>query len=199
LAVLVASCLFGLTVPLYLFDGAVLFTYHPSAMAMGFGLLMTLGVASALKLRALGPGPERVKAIWAHAAVQVFGLAFALGGFIAIYRNKAMKGKQHFTSTHGQVGLLAMLLAALSPVLGSGAFARLGLLTRLPESVRPAAKWVHRKVGVCAWGAGILAILLALPHPSVFRDGGVTLAWQAMVVVAAAVGTCCVITHVARE
>ena len=51
-------------------------------MAIAFGLLMTLGVVSALKSRALGPGPERVRAIWAHAGVQTFALAFAIGGFV---------------------------------------------------------------------------------------------------------------------
>ena len=105
---------------------------------------------------------------------------------MAIYRNKTIHGKEHFTTTHGQVGLLAMVLAVLSPVLGGGAFARLGLLTQLPEPVRPAVKWVHRKIGAVAWGAGVCATLLALPHPAVMKEGGVTLAWQAAVIVTAA-------------
>lgn len=120
-AVLASAALFGVTCPLCLFDGGVLFTYHPSAMSVAFGLLMTLGVVSALKMRALGPGPERVKAIWAHAATQIFALSFAVGGFVAIYRNKSIQGKPHFTTTHGQVGLLAMVLAVLSPIVGGGA------------------------------------------------------------------------------
>jgi cytochrome b-561 domain-containing protein 2 len=155
-------------------------------MSMGFGLLMTLGVASSCKLRTLGGGPERVRAIWAHAACQTGAVAFALGGFGAIYRNKAIKGKEHFTTTHGKVGLLAMALTVLAMLLGGGAFARLGLLARLPEPVRPAVKWAHRKLGALAWAAGILAVMLALPHPAVFRAGGVTLVWQGCVVVAAA-------------
>lgn len=53
-----------------------------------------------------------------------------------------------------------MALTVLSPLLGGGAFARLGLLTQLPEPVRPAVKWVHRKIGSATWGAGTVAMLL---------------------------------------
>ena len=50
---------------------------------------------------------------------------------------------------------------ATCTALRGGAFARLGLLTLLPEPVRPTVKWVHRKIGAFAWGAGVCATLLA--------------------------------------
>lgn len=183
-AVLACAAFFGLTCPLYVFDPSVLFTYHPSAMATSFGLLMTLGVYASLKLRLLGHGPERVRAIWAHAAVQTFAVAFALGGFIAIYQNKNLRGKPHFATAHGKVGLVAVVLAVASPALGASAFARLGILTRLPRSYRPFAKGIHRYVGTAAYVAGLAATALALPHRSVDR-GAVTIAWQCAVAVVA--------------
>lgn len=163
-----------------------MFTYHPAAMGLGFGLLMPLGVCQALKMRAMGPGAERVKAIWVHAATQALATAFALGGFYAIYSNKALHGKAHFTTTHGQLGLIAMTLTVISPIMGGAAFKRLGILARLPEPMQAAVKWAHRKTGIVAWGAGVLATMTALPHPAVFKEGGITAAWQCAVVVAAA-------------
>ena len=56
-AVLAAAGL-GVSVPLHVFDATVLFTYHPSAMALSFGALMPLGVYVALKTRALGAGEQ---------------------------------------------------------------------------------------------------------------------------------------------
>ena len=92
-AVLAAAGVVGLSLPLMLFDNS-LFSYHPSAMSVAFILFMNTGVACSAKFRALGPGPERVKSIWIHALLQVFAFAFALGGFIAIYKNKVIHGKR---------------------------------------------------------------------------------------------------------
>ena len=72
-AVLAAVAL-GVSVPSRLFDATVLFTYHPSAMALSFGALMPLGVYVALKTRALGAGPLRLRAMWTHAALQTLQL-----------------------------------------------------------------------------------------------------------------------------
>ena len=177
------SFVFILCSSLYVCCGLAMIPYQT---AIAFGLLMTWGVYASLKTRAIGPGPERLDAIWTHAGLQTFAVAFAIGGFVAIYRNKTIHGKEHFTTTHGQVGLLTMVLTVLSPVIGGAAFARLGLLARLPEPMRPAVKWVHRKVGVAAWFASVIATLLALPHDAVKKEGGVTSAWQGAVIVSAA-------------
>lgn len=182
LAVVGACAFFGFTVPVALFDSTVLFTYHPTCMSMGFGLLMTLGVGAGLKLRALGPGAERVRALWVHAATQTLALFLALGGFVAIYRNKAIHGKPHFTTTHGKLGLLTIVLTVLSPTIGAVAFKRLGLLDAVPEQARPLVKAVHRRLGLFTWCAGALATSLALPHPAV-DQGSLTSAWQVSVFV----------------
>jgi cytochrome b-561 domain-containing protein 2 len=155
--VVVGACaFFGFTAPIALFDSSVLFTYHPTFMSLGFGLFMTLGVGAGLKLRALAPGAERVKALWAHAATQTLALALAIGGFVAIYRNKATHDKPHFTTTHGKLGLLTICLTILSPAIGALAFKKLGALDMLPESIRPLVKAVHRRLGLVTWCCGML-------------------------------------------
>lgn len=46
-----------------------------------------------------------------------------------------------------QLGLIAMVLTALSPLLGVGSFKRLGIITKFPEPWQPRIKWIHRLVG----------------------------------------------------
>jgi hypothetical protein len=53
IAVLAAVAL-GVSVPSNVFDATVLFSYHPSAMALSFGALMPLGAFVALKARTIG-------------------------------------------------------------------------------------------------------------------------------------------------
>lgn len=66
-----------------------------------------------------------------------------------------LKGKAHFTSLHGKVGLVAFSLAMAAPLLGVLSFRRLGLIQRFPEPWQPRLKWLHRLVGGVAWrGAG---------------------------------------------
>ena len=58
-------------------------------------------------------------------------------GFGVIYRNKVIHGRAHFTSLHGKMGLLTLVLALLSPVLGALSFKSLGLINMLPgQSLR---------------------------------------------------------------
>jgi len=61
-------------------------------------------------------------------------------GFGVIYRNKAIHGKAHFTSLHGKMGLVTLLLALLSPLLGAFSFKSLGLIHMLlvPACLRQA-------------------------------------------------------------
>lgn len=63
-----------------------------------------------------------------------------------------LKGKQHFTSLHGKVGLCTFTLALAAPLLGALSFRRLGLIQRFPEPWQPVLKWLHRLVG----GRGVL-------------------------------------------
>lgn len=57
-----------------------------------------------------------------------------------------LKGKQHFTSLHGKVGLVTFLLALASPLLGVLSFRRLGLIQKFPQDWHPRLKWLHRLV-----------------------------------------------------
>ena len=170
-AVLAAAGL-GVSVPLHLFDATVLFTYHPSAMALSFGAIMPLGVYVALKTRALGAGPLRLRAMWTHAALQTFAAALAFGGLVAIYLNKSVLGKPHFATTHAALGAAAAALTALSMLLGALNFNRLGLLQHVPAKHRAAVKSAHRKCGASAVLAGAACVATAINHPAVAAAAG---------------------------
>ena len=170
-AVLAAAAL-GVSVPLRLFDATVLFTYHPSAMSLSFGALMPLGAFVALKSRALGAGPVRLRAMWTHAALQTFAAALAFGGLVAIYLNKNILNKPHFATRHARLGVAAATLTALSVLLGALNFKRLGLLHYVPEQHRAAVKSAHRKCGAVAVLAGAACIATAVDHPAVAAAAG---------------------------
>jgi len=182
---LVAGALFlGVSVPITLFDENVLFSYHPSAMAMSFGSLMPLGVFVTLKARSLPPGHAKLNLMWTHAGAQVLASACALGGFVAITANKAISGKKHFVTAHASLGLLTLFLTFFSLCLGALNFQRLGLLRLVPERFRHSVKWAHRRCGAVALVTAGVTILSAVDHPAVEKLSGPFLrgAWKLAVV-----------------
>lgn len=194
-AVLAAFSL-GVSVPLRIFDATVLFTYHPTAMSLSFGALMPLGAFVALKSRALGAGPERLRAMWTHAALQTFAAALAFGGLVAIYLNKNIINKPHFATAHARLGVAAATLTILSVLLGALNFKRLGLIYYVPEQHRAVVKSFHRKCGAGAVLAGAACIATAIDHPAVAAFAGreTKTAWFALLAAGAA-GTARVATR----
>jgi Eukaryotic cytochrome b561 len=94
---------------------------------------------------------------------------------------QTLHGKPHFTSLHGKVGALTLLLLLLTTLIGGLSFRRLGLLPKLPTEAQPKVKWAHRLAGVTVWTLAIVCMQLDLPHPAVFT-GLVCRAWQVGVV-----------------
>ena len=62
---------------------------------------------------------------------------------------QALRKKPHFTSLHGKVGVIALVLVGAAPALGFLSFRKMGLLTRLPAEMQPKVKWAHRLVSFC--------------------------------------------------
>ena len=59
---------------------------------------------------------------------------------------QANHGKAHFQTLHGKFGLCTFLTAVAVAGGGLVSFRRMGLITRLPGSVQPKVKWLHRSV-----------------------------------------------------
>ncbi len=154
-----------------------LFPWHPLLMAVGYLGFMAEGILSAHRFRTMDGAP-RAAAIANHSLVQGAAAGCALAGFAAIYANKALHGKPHFSTLHGKCGALALITAVGAPALGAVSFRALGLLGRLPPAAQPTVKWAHRLLGAVAWALGLVAMQLDLPHPAVMT-GATCRLWQA--------------------
>ncbi|KAK9861801.1 hypothetical protein WJX84_007059 [Apatococcus fuscideae] len=179
LAVALPTC-----VAVVLFNGT-LFSWHPTLMSLGYLSFMVEGVLTAIKFRPR-EGSSRVRAIFAHIFWQILAIICVAGGFLAIYENKVNLGKPHFRSYHAKVGLASLLGTAVAPLAGAVAFRRLGLLTKLPPSLHPRIKQLHRSAGMVNLGMATVAVQLALTHPAV-RKPLWTPIWQMSV---ALLGVC---------
>merc|ERR1719276_290536 len=91
-------------------EGWRLFSWHPLLMTLGFVGLM--GTATVTKK--LG-GYTNTKI---HGILASGGLFLALGGFYAIYRNKAIHNKSHFTSWHSWFGLVTIIGSVIPMLVG---------------------------------------------------------------------------------
>ena len=56
-----------------------------------------------------------------HGMLASFGFMLSLGGLYAIYHNKNLYEKPHFTSTHGKIGL-ALMISMVGPLSAGGVF-----------------------------------------------------------------------------
>lgn len=163
----------------------VLFAWHPLLMVLGYLGFMTEGILAAYKFRNLD-GTPRVLAIQNHGWIQLASSTCVGLGLYIIYRNKAINGKLHFSSLHGKVGAIVLILTAAAPVLGISSFKKLGLITKFPERWQPQIKWLHRALSIFTWMLALVAMQLDLPHPAVFQGFWCRL-WQAGVL---ALGAC---------
>lgn len=122
------------------------FTYHPICMSVAFLCVFARGIQTSWKGRDTD-GNARVAILQSHMTTQLAGLAAAVLGFVVIYFNKYIHGKDHFTSLHGKLGLLAMLLTSVVTVLGYCGFKK---YSPLPIHLHASIKWAHRGLGAAS-------------------------------------------------
>jgi cytochrome b-561 domain-containing protein 2 len=140
-----------------------LFAYHPVSMSIAFLVCYPWGIRLAHAARA-ADGSARVTLLDRHMTTQLAALGLSVVGFAAIYANKAVNGKVHFTSLHGKLGLVTMLLALGVVVSGGLGFKR---YSPLPGHWHPSVKWMHRSLGVGMWAVALVTMVVVLPHPAV--------------------------------
>ena len=141
----------------------VLFSYHPIFMSIGFLVMFTRGIQIGWRARDTD-GTARVGALTNHMTTQVAGVACASVGFAVIYLNKYINGKDHFTSLHGKLGLLTMLLTSAVAALGYCGFKK---HSPLPAHLHSSAKFFHRGLGASTWVLSLVTIVVVLPHKAV--------------------------------
>ena len=83
-----------------------------------------------------------------HGFVASFGYLLTLGGLYAIYHNKTIMERPHFTSRHGQIGI-AVMLGMIGPLLAGGIFLHPAFGTSRTTIGTVNAKVCHARVWFC--------------------------------------------------
>lgn len=87
------------------------FSFHP--LLMTWGLIGCAGLSAVTKKMG---GYQNTKN---HGLLAMLGAIFACGGLYAIYHNKNLYERPHFTSYHGKIGLLLVISSVAVGLIGA--------------------------------------------------------------------------------
>eukprot|EP01064_Diplonema_japonicum_P006818 TRINITY_DN14646_c0_g2_i1.p1 TRINITY_DN14646_c0_g2~~TRINITY_DN14646_c0_g2_i1.p1 ORF type:complete len:231 (+),score=34.21 TRINITY_DN14646_c0_g2_i1:66-695(+) len=130
--------------------------WHPVLMTFGYVVMMSHGVLTATRAVMLPAGEQRLQLLKKHMLIQIFANLSVIGGLVAIYQNKELKGKQHFSTPHAKFGLFTMGISFYSPLMGIFGFRFLGLTSYLSDTIVTKVKSAHRVTGSLTVIAGIM-------------------------------------------
>lgn len=126
------------------------FSWHPFLMT--FGMVGSMGIAAITKK--LG-GYTNTKL---HGMIASAGYFLSLGGLYAIYHNKNLYERPHFTSLHGKIGIAVMVLM-FGPWLGGGMFLHPDIgIDKTNQTIRKIHKLLSRSLIAVAWANSIYGL-----------------------------------------
>jgi len=138
--------------------GTDLFSWHPTLMTIAFCLLMCQAIVIFSPESSLLQSSSREDKVQLHWILNLFSLLAAAGGFGAIYLNKEIAGKSHFTTWHGQLGLITCL-ASLLVALGGLAAKYSGLLRSYVKPIN--TKLYHATGALIVFALAMVTMCLA--------------------------------------
>ena len=98
--------------------------------------------------------------ITVHWACEVAGVLLAYLGFLAIYNNKENNKAAHFTTWHGQIGLITLGLLSMAPM--GGVVAKYSQTTSKLVGLKPRLlKDVHGYAGIAALVCLLFTVILS--------------------------------------
>jgi hypothetical protein len=144
------------------------FSWHPFLMTMG--MTGSMGIAAVTKK--LG-GYTNTKL---HGMLASFGYLLALGGLYAIYHNKNLWNKEHFTSVHGKIGI-ALMVSMLGPLLAGAVALHPDFgIDKTNKTIRKIHKVFSRILMAVAWGNSLYGLYgMRKEHPQELLLYGVPL------------------------
>ncbi|XP_078595293.1 transmembrane reductase CYB561D2-like [Branchiostoma floridae x Branchiostoma japonicum] len=98
--------------------GSSLFSWHPTLMVTGYGLLMTEAILMFSPESSLMINAMRKSKVRFHWILQAGAVVCAVGGLMAIYLNKERMGKDHFVSWHGLIGVTTVVFSVVQSMGG---------------------------------------------------------------------------------
>jgi hypothetical protein len=134
------------------------FSYHPFLMTIGMIGMMGIGAIT----KKLG-GYTNTKM---HGLIASTGYVLACGGLYAIYQNKNLMERNHFTSTHGKIGIVVMV-SFLGPLLAGGVVLHPDFgVDKTNKLIRKVHKLFSRLLMCVAWGNSIYGLYgIRSEHP----------------------------------
>ncbi|XP_047121525.1 transmembrane reductase CYB561D2-like [Schistocerca piceifrons] len=151
--------LFTVYVLILSFGDYSFFSWHPALMTLGSLLFMGEAVLAISTGNWLTSRLNRRNRVTAHWVLQAIAAACIFAGFLIIFINKNRKGKLHFQSLHGIVGLVSVIFVGIT---SSGGVAAL-YTTRLKDIIKPAkVKFAHNVFGIITFAIGIASTILGI-------------------------------------
>jgi len=133
--------------------GSDLFSWHPVCMSLGFVLLLLQAIVIFSPESSLTPNSPRPDKVQLHWMLHAFGTASACFGFAAVFFNKEINGRKHFTTWHSKLGLATMLGLACV-VLG-------GIAANYAQKLKTLVKPINVKVWHATGGMAIFIMAMA--------------------------------------
>ena len=134
------------------------FSWHPFLMTIG--MVGSMGIAAVTKK--LG-GYTNTKL---HGMLASFGYLLAVGGLVAIYHNKNLWGKEHFTSYHGKIGITVMSCTLLPLMAGAVMLHPDFGIDKTNKTIRKIHKVFSRILMAIAWGNSLYGLYgMRKEHP----------------------------------
>jgi len=101
-----------------------------------------------------------------HGMIASLGFFLSLGGLYAIYHNKNLYERPHFTSVHGKIGI-ALVVAMVGPLLAGGVFLHPDFgIDKTNQTIRKIHKFFSRFLMAVAWGNSLYGLYgMRSEHP----------------------------------
>lgn len=148
---------------------AVLFSWHPTFMVVGYLILMSQAVLTLSGANLLTYQRHHKTRVFIHWLLQAVAGGLITIAFVCIVLNKIRMGKAHFQTTHGLFGLITVVLTLVS--IGGGVFTKYGY--QLRSVMRPIySKILHGVAGTVTYILGSVTIGLGIYSRWFQEDNG---------------------------
>jgi hypothetical protein len=126
---------------------------------MTVGMVGSMGIATVTKKMG---GYSNTKF---HGILASTGYMIALGGLYAIYHNKNLMERPHFTSVHGKAGVVLMVLTA-PPMLAGAIFLHPDWgMDKTNKEIRKLHKYFSRTIMASAWATAMYGMYSMTKDP----------------------------------
>ncbi|GAB0096301.1 Cytochrome b561 domain-containing protein [Sergentomyia squamirostris] len=140
-------------------QGAVLFSWHPTFMTIGYVLFMSEAILSFAENNFVTANRNFKWRVKIHWIMQTVGCACMVAGFGIILANKFINNKSHFHTNHAIVGLVTIILTVL--VACGGVWTKYSYDLR--QYLRPVyAKLIHSVFGTILYIFVVTTLILGM-------------------------------------